>query len=85
MVRGGMGWFLLGFVFLKTWSVMPLGRMGLIVFLFLPGDKMLQQAEVYIVLMCRTKGREGGGKMTAVAATTAMAWHFRAVLSGEIK
>lgn len=64
---------------------MRLGGMGLIVFLFLPGDEMLQKAEVYIVLMRHAEGREGGGKMTAVAATTAMAWHFRAVLSGEIK
>jgi hypothetical protein len=75
---------LVGVRFLKL-GAMRLGSMGLIVFLFLHGDQMLQKSEVYIVLMCRTEGREGGGKMTAVTATTAMAWHFRAVLSGEIE
>lgn len=64
---------------------MRLGRMRLIVFLVFLGNQMLQETEVYVVLMRSTEGREGGGKMAAMAATTAMAWHFRAVLRGEIK
>jgi hypothetical protein len=59
--------------------------MRLIAFIFFHGNQMLQEAEVDIVLMSSAQGRKGGSKMRAVAAATAMAWHFTAVIGGEIK
>jgi hypothetical protein len=55
----------------------------LITFVFIHGDEMLQEAEVHIVFMRRAESSKSGGEMTAVPAATAMAWHFRTVLSGE--
>lgn len=50
--------------------------MGLIIFVFLHGDEVLQKAEVHIVFMRRAKSSKGGGKMTAVPVAAAMPWHF---------
>jgi hypothetical protein len=59
------------------------GGARLITFVFIHGDQMLQKAEVHVVFMRRAENSKSGGKMTAVPTTTAMAWHFRTILSGE--